>query len=139
MKVVNIQKMEFPDQEFIKDLNEPEDKSEKNEEKEKPKPFTTRTLYELLDEKECFTKDQDEDRKVLCVYTVLEEKTKYGDLDYKEYQHTADYAVNKAIHEVYGDVALKELSPAYRNYLALNNLPLQPEKEDNIQKQKAYR
>ena len=133
MDSISVQ-IKFPEQEFIKDLKESEEKSDKKEENDKPKLFTTRTLYELLDEKECFTKDQDEDRKELCVYTVLEEKTKYGDLDYKEYQHTAEYAVNKAIHEVYGEAAKNDLSPEYLNYLESKK-----EKKGNKQKQKAYR
>lgn len=79
--------------------------------------LTSSTIYEMLDQNKCFSKDTDEDRKILCLYAILEEKAQNKGLDYKEYEHTTDYAVNKAIHEVYGEEAFWDLSPAYRNYL----------------------
>ena len=94
--------------------------------------LTSSTIYKMLDQKKCFSEDTDEDRKMICLYVILEEKAQNKGLDYKEYEHTTDYAVNKAIHEVYGEEALVDLSPAYRNYLAINSLPILTESELEI-------
>lgn len=111
---------------------EAENVSESKETSNILEQFTTSTIYEMLDQKKCFSEDLDEERKIQCLYVILEEKAKRIGLDYKVYEHTADYAINKAIHEVYGEEALVDLSPAYRNYLAINSLPILTESELEI-------
>ena len=86
---------------------------------------TIKRIYFELKNKKC-TDDGDFNQLLDCLYSALlerkiRESRKDNSNEKLKYTSTDDYAINKALFDIYGDEAFNDLSESYLYYLSSND------------------